>query len=62
LILGKTGLGKTHLAIAVSKRLRQQGHPTQFLAVNFLFEEIRAAKAAAGRYLNYVRSLIRPRV
>ena len=53
LILGKTGLGKTHLAIALGKRLCQQGHPTQFLPVNFLFEEIQAAKAA-GRYLNYV--------
>jgi DNA replication protein DnaC len=33
LILGKTGLGKTHLAIALGKRLCQQGHPTQFLTV-----------------------------
>jgi ATP-dependent Clp protease ATP-binding subunit ClpA len=55
LILGKTGLGKTHRAIALGKRLCQQGHPTQFLPLNFLFEEIQAAKAA-GRYLNYVRS------
>jgi DNA replication protein DnaC len=61
LILGKTGLGKTHLAIALGKRLCQHGHPTQFLPVNFLFEEIQAAKAA-GRYLNYVRSLIKAKV
>jgi DNA replication protein DnaC len=61
LILGKTGLGKTHLAIALGKRLCQEGHPTQFLPVNFLFEEIQAAKAA-GRYLNYVRSLIKAKV
>ena len=27
LILGKTGLGKTHLAIALGKRLCQEGHP-----------------------------------
>ena len=58
LILGKTGLGKTHLAIALGKRLCQEGHPTQFLPVNFLFAEIQAAKAA-GRYLQYIRSLIK---
>jgi DNA replication protein DnaC len=56
LIIGKTGLGKTHLAIALGKRLCQEGHSTLFLPVNFLFEEIQAAKAA-GRYLNYVKSL-----
>ena len=61
LILGKTGLGKTHLAIALGKRLCQEGHPTMFLPVNFLFEEIQAARAA-GRYLNYVRSLIKAKV
>ncbi len=61
LILGKTGLGKTHLAIALGKRLCHEGHGTLFLPVNFLFEEIQAAKAA-GRYLNYVRSLIKAKV
>ena len=50
-------VGKTHLAIALGKRLCREGHPTQFLPINFLFEEIQAAKAA-GRYLNYIRSLI----
>ncbi len=61
MILGITGLGKTHLAVAVGKRLCQQGHLALFLAVNFLFEEIQAANAA-GRYLNYVRSLIKVKV
>jgi DNA replication protein DnaC len=61
LILGKTGLGKTHLAIALGKKLCQEGHPTQFLPVNFLFEEILASRTA-GRYLHYVRSLIRAKV
>ena len=60
-VTGSTGLGKTHLAIASGKRLCQEGHPTQFLPVNFLFEEIQAAKAA-GRYLNYIRSLIKAKV
>jgi DNA replication protein DnaC len=58
LLVGKTGLGKSHLAIALGKRLCQEGHATVFLSVNFLFEEIQAARAA-GRYLNYVRSLTR---
>ena len=53
LIQGKTGVGKTHLAIALGKRLCQEGHATVFLSVNFLFEKIQAAKAA-GRYLHYV--------
>jgi DNA replication protein DnaC len=61
LIVGKTGLGKTHLAIALGKRLCQEGHHTQFLPVNFLFEEIQAAKAA-GRYLHYVRTLVKAKV
>jgi len=61
LILGKTGVGKTFLAIAVGRRLCQLGHPIQFVPVNFLFEEIQAAKAA-GRYLNYVRALIKAKV
>lgn len=61
LILGKTGVGKTFLAIAVGRRLCQLGHPIQFVPVNFLFEEILAAKAA-GRYLNYVRGLVKAKV
>lgn len=61
LILGKTGVGKSFLAIAVGRRLCQLGHPIQFVPVNFLFEEILAAKAA-GRYLNYVRSLVKAKV
>jgi DNA replication protein DnaC len=56
LILGKTGAGKTHLAIALGRRLCQEGHSTVFVPANFLFEEIQAAKAA-GRYLNYVKGL-----
>ena len=56
LILGKTGSGKTFLAIALGRRLCQEAHSTVFVPVNFLFEEIQAAKAA-GRYLNYVKGL-----
>lgn len=56
LILGKTGAGKTYLAIALGRRLCQEGHSSVFVPVNFLFEEIQAAKAA-GRYLHYVKGL-----
>ena len=49
------------LRIKLSVDCERQHHPTQFLPVNFLFEEIQAAKAA-GRYLNYVRSLIKAKV
>ena len=37
---GKTGVGKTHLAIALGKRLCHEGHATVFLSVNFRFEKI----------------------
>lgn len=58
LILGKTGEGKTHLAIAIGKRICNEGLKTLFLPTNFLFEEISAARAA-GRYLSYVKTLIK---
>jgi DNA replication protein DnaC len=56
LILGKTGEGKTHLAVALGRRLCAENISTLFMPVNFLFEEVLAAKAA-GKYLNYVRRL-----
>lgn len=58
LILGKTGEGKTHLAIAIGKKLCDEGHKTLFLPVNFLFEEIAAARAA-GHYLAYIKTLVK---
>jgi DNA replication protein DnaC len=56
ILVGKTGSGKTHLAIALGKRICQEGHSTLFLSVSHLFEEIAAAKAA-GRYLAYLKHL-----
>lgn len=56
ILVGKTGLGKTHLAIAIGKRLCQEGHGTLFVPVSHLFEEIAAARAA-GRYLAYLKHL-----
>jgi DNA replication protein DnaC len=61
LILGKTGEGKTHLAIAIGKRLCSEGHKTLFLPVNFFFEEISAARAS-GKYLTYLKTLIKKEV
>jgi DNA replication protein DnaC len=56
LLLGKTGEGKTHLAVAIGRRLCTENVTTQFLPVNFLFEEVLAAKSA-GKYLTYVKRL-----
>jgi DNA replication protein DnaC len=56
LILGKTGEGKTHLAVALGQRLCSESISVMFLPVNFLFEEVLAAKAA-GKYLAYVKRL-----
>lgn len=56
LLVGKTGEGKTHTAIAIGRRLCQENITTRFLPVNFFFEEILACKVS-GRYLNYMREL-----
>lgn len=56
LILGKTGEGKTHLAVAIGRRLCADNIGTLFLPVNFLFEEVMASRAA-GKYLSYIKKL-----
>lgn len=61
LILGRTGEGKTHLAVGLGRRLCAENISTLFLPVNFLFEEVQAAKAA-GKYLQYVKRLSQVRV
>jgi len=53
LIVGSTGTGKTHLAIALGKKLCNEGVGVHFYSVNLLFEECQAEKVA-GRYLNFV--------
>jgi len=61
LLLGRTGEGKTHLAIAIGRRLCAENISTLFLPVNFLFEEVHAAKVA-GKYLNHIRKLSQAKV
>jgi DNA replication protein DnaC len=61
LILGKTGEGKTHLAVAIGRRLCAENISTIFLSVNFMFEEVQAAKAT-GKYLAYIKRLTTAKV
>jgi len=56
LIIGKTGQGKTHLAVSLGRRLCQENISAVFIPMNFLFEEVMAARAS-GKYLNYVKKL-----
>lgn len=56
LLFGKTGEGKTHLAVALGRRLCAEGVQTTFMPVNLLFEEVSAARAAGG-YLKLLRKL-----
>ena len=56
ILLGSTGVGKTHLAIALGRRLCHEGIKTAFFSVNLLFEEI-AAERAAGKYLAFIKRL-----
>lgn len=56
LILGKTGEGKTHLAVAIGRRLCADGVSTLFMPVNFLFEEVLAARSQ-GKYLPFIKRM-----
>lgn len=56
IILGKTGEGKTQLAISLGKRFCQEGYSAHFHSVSLLFEEVLAARAA-GKYLKFIQDL-----
>lgn len=56
ILVGKTGLGKTHLAIAVGNNMCNAGHSVAFYSTNLLLEEA-AAEKAAGRYLKFLKRL-----
>lgn len=61
LILGKTGEGKTHLAVAIGRRLCAENVSILFLPVSFLFEEVQASKGA-GKYLAFIKRLTQSQV
>ena len=56
LILGSTGMGKTHLAIALGKKLCSENIRVQFYSVNLLFEEALGEKLA-GKYLLFIKRI-----
>jgi DNA replication protein DnaC len=56
IILGKTGEGKTQLAICLGRKACQDGQSVAFLPVNLMFEEVLAARAA-GKLLGYLQRL-----
>ena len=56
ILVGKTGLGKTHLAISIGKKLCAEGISTAFYSTNLFFEEAQAEKVA-GRYLKLIAKL-----
>jgi DNA replication protein DnaC len=53
-IMGATGSGKTHLAIALGKKLCNEGIKVHFYSFNLLLEEVQAEKLS-GRYLNFIK-------
>lgn len=53
---GPTGTGKTHLAIALGRRLCLEGIRSQFYSVNLLLEEV-SAQRIAGQYLPFLQRL-----
>jgi DNA replication protein DnaC len=61
IIEGKTGVGKTHLAIALGKRICDEGASTRFFSTNLFFEEASAEKTA-GKYLPFIRNLAKTAV
>lgn len=56
IVLGKTGEGKTQLAISIGRRACREGQSVAFLPVNVMFEEVLAARAQ-GRFLGYLNRL-----
>ncbi len=57
IICGPTGVGKTHLAIAVGRMLCQNEITVAFWSVNMMFEQI-AAERVAGKYLSAIKRLV----
>lgn len=60
-ILGKTGEGKTQLAVAIGKRLCQEGLSVAFLPLSLLFEEVLAHRSN-GQLMGYLSRLAQTKV
>ena len=61
LILGPTGVGKTHIATAIGHTACRNGRSVLFLRMNTLIERT-ALSRAQGTWLNYLRKLAAPEV
>jgi DNA replication protein DnaC len=61
LILGPTGVGKTHIATAIGNTACRNGRSVLFLRMNTLIERTALARAQ-GNWLNYLRKLAAPEV
>jgi DNA replication protein DnaC len=55
LLLGPTGIGKTHLAIAIGRRACHTGKTVAFFGMNTLFEEALGTKAS-GKYRFWLKT------
>lgn len=58
---GKTGVGKTHLAIGLGRMLCENEVSVSFFSTNLLFEQV-AAEKSAGKLLNFIQRLRRTTV
>lgn len=56
LILGPTGVGKTHTASAIGNAACRQGYTTLFYRMNTLIEQLMLARAK-GTYLNLIKKM-----
>jgi DNA replication protein DnaC len=56
IILGRTGEGKTHLAITLGRKICQDNLSVAFLPVNLMFEEVLAARSS-GKMIGYLKKL-----
>lgn len=61
IICGPTGVGKTHLAIAIGRILCQSEITVAFWSLNILLEQIQAERIA-GKYLTAIKRVTKPDV
>jgi DNA replication protein DnaC len=61
LLLGRTGEGKTHLAISLGRRICLEGFSVAFLSMQLLFEEVLAHKTS-GKLIGYLTKLNQTKV